>query len=119
MSFIHLHRHETNSSQLIVTRQPHCIKSALTFGCVQRIPIHETHKWDIVHYALLSTSDYVPILLGASWQDDSNQDVKGLQNNVKMEGDLPCRVSRAMYRFLPCEGEERPRCSKMHPCPRS
>jgi hypothetical protein len=72
-----------------------------------------THKWDIVHRALLSTSEYYPTFLAAIWQNNSNQDVKGFQNNVKMEGDLPCYcISR-----VPCEGEEGPRCSKIHLCP--
>jgi hypothetical protein len=82
--------------------------------------IHETHKQEVFHRSLPSTSDYTPMLLAAISQNNSIRDVKGLQKKVKREGDLPFHcLSRVMYRSLPCEVEEGPRCSKIHPCPRS
>jgi|BogFormECP03_OM3_1039632.scaffolds.fasta_scaffold10869_1 hypothetical protein len=41
--------------------------------------IHETHKCEVFHRALPSTSDYTLMLLAEILQNNSIQDVKGLQ----------------------------------------
>ena len=60
--------------------------------------IHEDHKQEVFRHVLVNTADCTPLLVAAISQNNPVQDVKGLQNNVKREKDLPCRrVARVMY----------------------